>query len=141
MTDDASGGDGDEGCGNGDEGFPPPEPTVPREVVGETISLDTLFGLLSNERCRRTVATLHELPANVIELGELVDHVVEREAEASDGSEAHRQRVAVALHHRLLPKLSDAAVLDYDARSKTVRYRGDDRAAAYLDLLRDENGE
>lgn len=143
MTDDAPGGGGDDGCGNGDDGFPLAGPDVPREVEGESIHLDTLFDLMSKERCRRTFTTLDEIPANVVELADLVDHVVEREGEAGvgDGSENHRQRVAVALHHRFLPKLSNAAIVDYDARSKTVRYWGNDRALAYLDLFGDEDGE
>lgn len=140
VTDDASGHDGDDGCGNGDDGLPFADPGVPLDEGERGVPLDTVLDLLSKRRCCRTLATLDEVPSDVLELGELVDRVVEREVDAgvADGTEAHRQRVAVALHHRFLPKLSEAAVVDYDARSKTVRYWGDDRVLAYLDSFRDD---
>ncbi|NEU58131.1 hypothetical protein [Halorussus sp. MSC15.2] len=49
--------------------------------------------------------------------------------------ERHHQRVAVSLHHNCLPKLDRTSVLDYDPRSKTVRYRGDERVTAFLELI------
>lgn len=73
---------------------------------------------------------------NVVELDDLVNSIVEREVEAGVASdtEEHRRHVAIALHHKHLPKLADVAVIDYDARSKTVRYWGDDRIEACLEL-------
>jgi hypothetical protein len=59
----------------------------------------------------------------------------EVEAELADDVTEHRRRVAIDLHHKSLPKLDDAAVLDYDARSHTIRYWNDDRIPAYLELF------
>jgi hypothetical protein len=46
-------------------------------------------------------------------------------------------RVAVELHHRHLPKLDDLGVVEYDARSHRVRYRGDESVEALLRFLDD----
>ncbi|WP_435181695.1 DUF7344 domain-containing protein [Halorussus sp. AFM4] len=54
--------------------------------------------------------------------------------------ERHRRRVAVTLHHNHLPRLDAAAVLDYDPRSRTVRYWGDDRVSTVLGLLEASEG-
>lgn len=35
-----------------------------------------------------------------------------------------KSSVAIRLHHVTLPKLDEAGLLEYDARSKTARYRG-----------------
>ena len=129
----------DEGDGGGD-GFPwsGPGPAGDEEL---TVSLDTLFEILSKRRCRLTLSHLEAAPVDVVELDDLVDHVVEREAAADAAADIddHRRQVAMMLHHRHLPRLSVTPLLDYDARSKTVRYWGDDRVAAHLDAFRTED--
>lgn len=37
---------------------------------------------------------------------------------------ADETRIAIRLHHAALPKLDDVGVVDYDARTRTIRYRG-----------------
>lgn len=103
---------------------------------GDGRSLDALFAALASHRARMAVAHLESVPVDVVELDDLADGVAEREAEAglvTDPAD-HRQSVAIELHHNRLPKLDEAAVIDYDPRSRTVRYWGDDRARACLDL-------
>lgn len=41
---------------------------------------------------------------------------------ASDAQPDDRNQIAVRLHHAALPKLADLGLLDYDPRTKTVRY-------------------
>lgn len=106
-------------------------------------SIETLVEALADQHARYAVSALDAGSEKVVELDDLVDSVVEREvAEEADDSagkrspadaEAHHERVAISLHHRGLPKLADAAVLDYDPRSNTVRYRGDGQISAYLE--------
>lgn len=130
---------GDGGNGGGD-GFPSSGPEPPGDADDPTVSLDTLFEILSKHRCRYVLSCLEATPVDVVELDDLVEHVVEREAAAELGgaTDDHHQRVAATLHHCHLPKLSNTAILDYDARSKTIRYRGNDRVAAYLDAFQTE---
>lgn len=108
---------------------------------GDGRSLDALFTALASWRARLVLAHLEKMDVEVVELDDLVDHVVERETEAEveieveTDSEDHREEVAIELHHNRLPKLDDATVIDYDPRTKVVRYWGDDRARACLDLF------
>lgn len=128
----------DDGNGSG-EGFPwsGPGPAGDEDL---TISVDTLFEILSKRRCRLVLSHLEAAPVDVVELDDLVDHVVDREAAAAVAAEVddHRRQVETTLHHRHLPRLSVTTLLDYDARSKTVRYWGDDRVATYLDAFRSD---
>lgn len=55
------------------------------------------------------VATLDELAAAV-----------------SDERDEDERQVAIRLHHVTLPKLAETGVLDYDGRTNTARYRGDE---------------
>ncbi|MFC7078751.1 DUF7344 domain-containing protein [Halorussus caseinilyticus] len=126
--------------GGGDDRTPP----FDSEVLDGSGRTDELFEAVADPRARRVLSYLESVSVNVVELDTLVDHVVECEAASedddsdthrSDDADRHRQRVAVALHHNHLPKLDDAAVIDYDPRTKAVRYWGDDRVTAYLEMF------
>lgn len=131
MNDSSDGNDGGDGSPRSGPG--------PAGDDDLTVSVDTLFEILSKRRCRLVLSHLETAPVDVVELDDLVDHVVEREAAAGvDAIDDHRRQVAMTLHHRHLPRLAVTTLLDYDARSKTVRYWGDDRVATYLDAFRSE---
>lgn len=49
---------------------------------------------------------------------------MEPQPRGEDAPADDRRRVEVALHHHELPKLEQVGVIEYDARSRTVRYRG-----------------
>jgi hypothetical protein len=120
-------------------------------------SIDLLVGALADRRARYAVSALESRSDKTVTLGDLADSVAKREVRAArddlqlndadlhdaelaamepdDDVEEHRQRVVIALHHRCLPKLDDAAVLDYDPRSNMVRYWGDGRLSAYLEFF------
>lgn len=105
--------------------------------------MEDIVEAMADPRSRCIVSHFESVSVDVVELDDLVDSVVEMEAEAAGeptgagDREDHRQRVAVALHHSRLPKLDEAALVDYDPRSKTVRYWGDDRLATVLDMFED----
>lgn len=130
MTNDASGGGDDTppSFGNGGPGDGPR-------------SIDVLFDSMASRRARHVLSYLRSASKDVVTLEELVNRLTEREMAdglASD-SEDHRQHVAIALHHNHLPKLSDAALLDYDPRSKMVRHWNDDRVVAVLELAESDD--
>lgn len=87
--------------------------------------IDTVLELLTEARRRRICTALFASDDDVHSLGGLVDQVIERERGRTDVcvSDEYRKRLASDLHHRHLPKLAAAGVIDYDARSRTVRYR------------------
>jgi hypothetical protein len=87
-----------------------------RAVV--TPSIDDVFELLSNDCRRRICLFLCRAGIGVATLEDLV------EALAPEATEAERDRLAINLHHRHLPKLDEAGIVDYDPRSNTARYWG-----------------
>ena len=96
-----------------------------RELSGE---LDTVFELLGDRERRSVVAHLLEGNGQTATVPELADQC-QQEAE---GSTSTTDPVVMRLHHTHLPKLEDAGVVEYDPRSKTVRYRGDALLETFL---------
>lgn len=99
---------------------------------------ESLVTLLADRRRRLVWAHVTTAAEDVFTLDELAEQVAAWEREQRDGSEPaglpapddRHQRVAVDLHHRHLPRLADVGIVEYDARSRTVRQRmttiGDD---------------
>ena len=82
---------------------------------------DDLLSTLANRHCRFVPGYFMEASEDVASVEEL-STAFARESSRSDGTE-----VAKRFHHVALPKLAAEGVVDYDARSKTVRYRGHSR--------------
>ena len=83
-----------------------------------TPPIDDVFELLSNHCRRRVCLFLRRAGVEVATLQDLVD------ALAPNAGDEERERLAINLHHRHLPKLDDAGIVDYDPRSNTARYWG-----------------
>lgn len=64
--------------------------------------------------------------------------VIEAVAAAVAPDAADEERLRVRLHHRHLPALDDAGLVEYDPASRTVRYRRDERVETLLALLDEE---
>nr|WP_135304922.1 hypothetical protein [Halomicroarcula amylolytica] len=74
----------------------------------------------------------------MVKLRELVDWVAgQEEAHNSDQYES----IAIALHHTHLPKLAEHEVLDYDVRSRTVRYHGHSALEQLVTLYTEISGD
>jgi hypothetical protein len=99
------------GSGSG----PGPPPDLGEAMV--TPTQDTVFRLLADEHRREVCLFLSSATETVHKLSALA------EAVAPDVDQDAR-RLAIGLHHQHLPKLDRAGLLDYDPRSRTVRYRG-----------------
>jgi hypothetical protein len=86
-------------------------------------TLDAYCGILSNQRRQYLCAHLLQSGEDVYSLDELVERVLERERgqDSAPQLEKHQQRISIELHHRHLPKLADTGLIDYDARTHTVR--------------------
>lgn len=84
-------------------------------------TVDRLLSALSREPNRGVVNFFREFSGDVASLDELAEYA----ADSRNGCDARSpEQVAIRLHHVGLPKLADAGVLDYDPRSKTVRWWG-----------------
>ena len=65
---------------------------------------------------------------------ELVDDIAARE----HGNKADSlDEFEITLFHRHLPKLADAGFIEFDKRSKTIRYRDDTRVKSLLTYLQE----
>lgn len=88
-------------------------------------SLDRTFDLLANRRRRYVLYSLNETDGDVMALDELTEQVVTWErrwdGQGDRDRDDHREEVRVTLHHNHLPRLVDAGLIDYDARTETVR--------------------
>lgn len=89
---------------------------------------DELLGLLADRYRRATLRYFHESPADVASVSDVAGAISEPQQEDP-------QHVAGRLHHSTLPKLAEADVLDYDARSTSVRYCGHPCLETMLDVL------
>lgn len=91
------------------------------ELEPQTLSLDVVFDVLSNERRRRTIRYLLAEPGTIT-LGDLAEHIASLEngkpEEALTSTE--RKRVYICLYQSHLPKLDDADIVDFDGDRKTI---------------------
>lgn len=85
----------------------------------ERETLNQLLSALSNESNRYVVEYFCTASENVASLEELAEYTVGKHETAHSASS---QRVDLDLHHSGLPKLAAVGILDYDPRSKTVRW-------------------
>ena len=93
-----------------------------RPRPADSISLDELFEVLSNQRRRHVLDVLSETAAPTT-VAVLADEVADREAkaEAYDGPPAaDASRIRTSLIHCHVPKLVDSGVLDHDELAEAV---------------------
>lgn len=88
-------------------------------------SLDAVFDALASRRRRYVLYYLDEVEAeSVLAVEDIAERVARWEREwdgAERGSADERRAVRIDLHHNHLPRLADVGLLDYDARTETVR--------------------
>lgn len=82
--------------------------------------LDTILDALASENRRMVVHYFKRFDDDVATVDDLVEHAIRTSDSPEDG-----EQLAVLFHHSTLPKLADAGIIEYDPRSRTVRYRGD----------------
>lgn len=99
-----------------------------------SISTGDLLRLFADEDRRRVVSHLAETADGSATVADLAV-ALETDPPASGASP---QEMAVALHHRHLPKLDAAGVVAYDADEEVVHYRASDRVERLLRFVDDE---
>lgn len=87
---------------------------------------------LADKLRRSTVRYFVEGDVDSATYEELIEHL------NSVGYRHDPDQLRSALHHSHLPQLADADLVEYDARSQLVRYRGDEIAEDVLDALVEE---
>lgn len=96
---------------------------------------DELLDVLADEHCRTVLWYFRYYSTHVATVDALERFVCEQH-----GQHAGEAHVAVYLHHSILPKLADAGLVDYDARSRTARYRVNPNVEAWLDHVSEHGG-
>ncbi|GAA5049345.1 hypothetical protein ACFFQF_21070 [Haladaptatus pallidirubidus] len=90
-------------------------------------SLDALFEILDNQQRRYTLYLLSEMNGGSTAFSVLVDAL-------SDDLEIPHERLQINLHHRHLPKIADYGLIEFDPQEEIIRYQGNDRLEALLEV-------
>lgn len=122
--------DGDETSGQEED-----SDTSHHEIV---LSLDTILSLLANHQRREVLQYLIEAPDGSCSLDECVDHLVKQREKRNGNGDEHDQ-VKTPLCHIHIPKLEDAGVVEYDPRSRQLRYWGEERLESWLARIHAED--
>ncbi|WP_438267096.1 DUF7344 domain-containing protein [Haladaptatus salinisoli] len=88
-------------------------------------TFDALFEILANQQRRHSLYHLSKLNGATITLSALIDVLLQ-------SITTTRTQLRLNLHHRHLPKLADYNIIEYDQRSQTIRYHGNDRLESLL---------
>ena len=93
-----------------------------------SIPIDERFDALARTDRRAVIQFFRDESTEEVTLDALVTGIVDGSYWDTDESQARHY-----LHHSTLPKLADTGILDYDAKRKTVRYRGQPAVEQLLD--------
>lgn len=85
------------------------------------LSLNAILELLTHHHRRELLRKLIHESDHTANLDEITTTLIEQEIERT-GERPGRHEIEIQLHHIHLPKLTDAGIIEYDTRSKEVRY-------------------
>lgn len=92
--------------------------------------LDALFTALADEHRRQVVRYFISSQDHVASVADLIDDAVE-----NGSGESSRDQLELVYYHATLPKLAALGVIEYNARSRTVRYRGSQELKRLLTVV------
>lgn len=116
------------------------EPEINTPVPGTSLSLNAIFELLAHHHRRNLLRYLSDIDNQTATVDEITTHLIKREAQKTGRHPGHDQ-IEIALHHTHLPKLAEAGLIEYNARSKTVRYWPHDQITDLLEYVQDDESE
>lgn len=99
------------------------------EMTTTHLLLDTVFDLFANRRRRCVLYYLAEVEGEtVIKVEDITTQIKEWEQKwdviKNPAPPDSQETIRIDLHHNHLPRLADAALIDYDARTETIRNWG-----------------
>ena len=117
-------------------------PNGPRVDFGAANELTEIFETLANARRRRVVYFLAENEDAAVSIEQVAEYVCRVEPARDAPESRRREEITADLHHTHLPRLAGAGMIDYDRRTKAVRYVGRPSFDEWVDLaLRAERPE
>lgn len=103
-------------------------------------SIDETLELLADRERRRVLEHLVEKSTDSASIAELREQLGDGPT-GEPGCGSGLDRFELSLHHIHLPMMDAAGIVEYDARSKDLRYRPDDRLETWLERVRAEEPE
>lgn len=112
----------------------PTTDAAPTVSSDSSLTLDTIFELLANQRRRLTLYTLTDATDGVTTLHSLIEDVTALSAALNETAFTKDQYRAVArdLYHWHLPVLADVGLIDCDARHEVIRYLNAPQLEAWI---------
>lgn len=95
---------------------------APSKTASHDVSTEKALNLLADARCRSILARLIDCEDNTVSLDTLVTQIAPDNPPPAIRDADHLKPLLIDLHHRHLPRLEDAGLIEYDARSKTICY-------------------
>ena len=99
-----------------------------------SLSMNAMLEILAHHHRREILRVLVGSADDSATVDELTNRIARVEAERTGLQPGHDQ-IEMEFHHVHLPKLTDAGLVEYDARSTAVRYRSHDRLEELLEYL------
>ncbi|WP_144923523.1 DUF7344 domain-containing protein [Halorubrum salsamenti] len=93
-----------------------------------TEEIDQRFALLTRYERRCLIQFLQESETDHVPVSDVVSHLRKQ-----DPTSDEPDTIAINLHHSHLPKLATIDAFDYDSRSETIRYSGDELLSRLLE--------
>lgn len=97
-------------------------------------SLNAILDVLAHHYRRETLRCLVDDPEHVASIGDVASRLADRQTERT-GKRPSRDQIEIELHHVHLPKLVEAGIVEYDARSQELRYWPNERVEDLLEYL------
>lgn len=104
-----------------------PVPDVP-------LSLDGILDLLTDHQRREILQCLINSDDDTATIGELSEQLITQESERT-GVRPGRDQVEVQIYHTHLPKLTEAGIVEYDARNQELHYCQNARLEEVLEYV------
>ena len=104
----------------------------------ETDATETLLQVVANPQRRTILHHLVRVGAEDVGVDDLTKTIVTDGGTATDpgGDQDMLRRAKIELHHRHLPKLADADLIEYDTEARTVRYHPTDGVESLLEVIK-----
>ena len=103
----------------------------------QTLSIERTLRIVADP-CRRSILTqLIDGEETVVATDTLVDRLKPENPPPETGL-THADPLLIDIHHTHLPKLEDANLIEYDPRTKTIRYTPNERVKRVLRFVTEE---
>ncbi|WP_339106195.1 hypothetical protein [Haloterrigena salinisoli] len=100
-----------------------------------SLSTDAMLELLKHPYRRATLQYFIDASDETATIGEVTTYLIDHENQQS-GDQSDRDRIEIEIIHIHLPMLSEKGIVEYDVRSREIRYRRHDGLEALLRCLR-----